>query len=113
MDMNLAAKDEMKVIARLVLREEDGSLRTDTLRAMVGNPCVFIVTEAIELSDSAQSSNDVAGPGRLRRRDREDAIASRRNHRLIDIAAGDHGRYSRLVDPPLLEPGIVATIRAD
>src|ERR1700733_5864567 len=63
--LHLAAQNKVHIVRGVIVTEEDGAVGTDSLRAMSRKPCVLFFGQAIELSDGAESGDDLRDRRRL------------------------------------------------
>ena len=57
--LNLAAEDEVHIVGRVVVAEENGAVGADALVAVGREPGVFLFGKAVELGDGAESGDDL------------------------------------------------------
>src|ERR1700728_3587835 len=65
--LHLAAQNKVHIARRVVVTEENCAVGTDSLRAMSREPRVLFFGQAVELSDRAESSDDLRDGCRLGR----------------------------------------------
>ena len=94
--LHLAAEDEVHIVGRVVVAEENGAVGADALGAVRREPQVLFLSEAVELGDGAERSDNFWDGCRLGWRAGKDRLICRdnlllREQTLVAVQGGHLG----------------------